>query len=102
MDTRRLQARTGIVRRYRMGGDEFCIVAEATAGAADAIAGLAAAALSRDGEGFDVGCAYGVAVIPAEATTASEALRLADRRMYAQKHASSGLALRAQPVPTRM
>jgi diguanylate cyclase (GGDEF)-like protein len=79
----------GIGTGYRMGGDEFCIVAEATAGAADAIAGLAAAALSKEGEGFDIGCAYGIALIPAEATTASDALRLADRRMYAQKHASS-------------
>jgi two-component system cell cycle response regulator len=46
----------------------------------------ASAALSEHGEGFTVSAAYGVARLPDEASTASEALKVADRRMYAQKN----------------
>jgi diguanylate cyclase (GGDEF)-like protein len=76
----------GIGEGYRMGGDEFCIVASVTQGAADAIAALGAAALSEEGVGFAISCSYGTALMPADTTTPSEALLLADQRMYAQKH----------------
>ena len=48
------------------------------------------AALSERGEAFSIGCAYGSVVLPNEATTATDALRMADRRMYIRK--SSGRA----------
>jgi diguanylate cyclase (GGDEF)-like protein len=76
----------GIGRAYRMGGDEFCITAPIAPGGAEAIAALAAAALSDEGVGFTVGCSYGFALMPADTTRADEALLLADQRMYAQKH----------------
>jgi HD-GYP domain-containing protein (c-di-GMP phosphodiesterase class II) len=42
-------------------------------------------ALSAHGEGFTIGSSFGVVFLPQEAETAGEALRLADRRMYAAK-----------------
>jgi len=45
----------------------------------------AATALSERGQGFEVGCSYGSVVVPGEARTESEALQVADRRLYRQK-----------------
>jgi diguanylate cyclase (GGDEF)-like protein len=67
---------------YRMGGDEFCILVR---GDGRELAVAAAAALTETGEGFAVGCSYGTARVPADATTPSEALRLADQRLYENK-----------------
>ncbi len=75
----------GIGTAYRMGGDEFCVVASAADGGADAIAGLAAAALSDEGEGFTIRCSYGVALMPADAIGPDMALQVADQRMYQHK-----------------
>ncbi len=73
---------TGHGRAYRMGGDEFCALLDlAAAGAAT----LVTSALSERGEGFAVDASVGTVVIPVEADTAAEALRLADARMYEQK-----------------
>ena len=54
----------------------------------------AALALSEQGEGFWIGCSYGSIALPTEATDAAEALRIADQRMYAQKHAGRMSAAR--------
>jgi diguanylate cyclase (GGDEF)-like protein len=70
---------------YRMGGDEFCLLAPLGDGAAATIAQLGAGALSERGDGFSISCAYGIALVPAEARTAEEALRIADQRMYEHK-----------------
>ena len=75
----------GLGTAYRMGGDEFCVLANLNGDDGEAISGLAAAALSDDGEAFHIGCSYGSAVLPAEASTSEEALSVADQRMYAQK-----------------
>jgi len=66
---------------YRMGGDEFCVLLPA--GAPDL--SRVAAALCESGEGFDVTSAYGSALIPADATTVTTALSVADERLYAHK-----------------
>jgi two-component system, cell cycle response regulator len=71
---------------YRMGGDEFCILGALGDEGPDRIAMLAAAALKEEGQGFTINCAYGVVVLPDDADDADEAVRLADRRMYAQKN----------------
>jgi two-component system cell cycle response regulator len=42
-------------------------------------------ALSEHGEGFTVGASHGMVTLPGEAEAPSEALRVADRRMYARK-----------------
>jgi diguanylate cyclase (GGDEF)-like protein len=72
-------------RAYRLGGDEFCLLAPLDGARAESIVAAGAAALHEDGEGFDIGCSRGHVVIPYEATEPSDAMRLADRRLYADK-----------------
>ena len=68
---------------YRMGGDEFCLLTPEEGGS-EAIA-AAADALSDHGDGFTIGSSFGAVWLPAEAADSEEALRMADRRMYAAK-----------------
>jgi two-component system cell cycle response regulator len=70
---------------YRLGGDEFCVLASTRALSAESICLTAEAALSDRGQGFSIGASWGKVLIPAEVVTASDALRIADRRMYSQK-----------------
>jgi diguanylate cyclase (GGDEF)-like protein len=72
---------------FRMGGDEFCALFTAGQDVREADVRGAAEALSEHGEGFAIGCSYGAIVLPREAGDAAAALRIADQRMYAQKHA---------------
>jgi two-component system, cell cycle response regulator len=74
-------------RAYRMGGDEFCVLFEPGADESIPLLESAAAALSESGEGFTIRCSYGSIVLPHEADEPAEALRIADQRMYASKHA---------------
>ena len=72
-------------RAFRMGGDEFCVLLPAGVdGGVQAVA-RARAALCEHGEGFQVGCSHGVAMVPGEAGDPSSAIRLADHRLYAEK-----------------
>ena len=71
---------------YRMGGDEFCILATLGEEGPERIASTAAAALHEEGEGFTISCAYGAVIVPDDAADADEAIRLADHRMYVQKN----------------
>jgi diguanylate cyclase (GGDEF)-like protein len=70
---------------YRLGGDEFCLLAECSPGQADPLVAGATAALAEHGEGFRVTASQGSVLIPGEARSREEALRVADTRMYAQK-----------------
>jgi diguanylate cyclase (GGDEF)-like protein len=79
------QSVAGSGSAYRIGGDEFCVVADVDLKAGERLVRSGVAALSDAGEGWSVGCSWGLAWMPSEATGASEALRLADERMYAQK-----------------
>jgi diguanylate cyclase (GGDEF)-like protein len=72
-------------RAYRLGGDEFCVLASTEKLKADAIVSAARAALSDRGAGFSISASCGVVRLPAEARTPTEALQLADRRMYMEK-----------------
>jgi diguanylate cyclase (GGDEF)-like protein len=82
----RLAAATeGHGRAYRLGGDEFCLLASTVAVGQGGLIERAAAALSEEGEGFTVRCSYGAVLMPAEASNLSEALRMADDRMYLHK-----------------
>jgi diguanylate cyclase (GGDEF)-like protein/putative nucleotidyltransferase with HDIG domain len=72
-------------RAYRLGGDEFCIVAPAGGGDVAATVVSAGMALTERGEAFAVGCSFGSVLVPDEADTAAAALRIADQRMYAHK-----------------
>ena len=85
---------SGRGRAYRMGGDEFCALFEPGDEVADPIIAGAATALTEHGEGFNVTSSYGSIVLPREAQDATEALRIADQRMYAQKNAGRTSATR--------
>ncbi|MGH3132969.1 MAG: bifunctional diguanylate cyclase/phosphohydrolase [Gaiellaceae bacterium] len=71
---------------YRLGGDEFCLVVPVAEGEAESLIDRACAALSERGDGFDIGSSFGAVMLPDEAAEASEALHVADERVYAQKH----------------
>jgi diguanylate cyclase (GGDEF)-like protein len=79
-------------RAYRLGGDEFCVLADA--GARDRVELLAPAALVEHGDGFSVAASYGSVAIPQEAAIASEALLIADQRMYEHKNSGRATARR--------
>ncbi len=70
---------------YRMGGDEFCMLASAGGDGGRQLAQAAAEAMCERGEAFTIGCSYGVAYLPGDAASAEEALRVADRHMYDHK-----------------
>jgi two-component system, cell cycle response regulator len=70
---------------YRLGGDEFCLLAECSAAQVDGLVAGATASLGERGDGFVVTAAQGSVLIPVEAQTREAALQLADRRMYANK-----------------
>ena len=71
---------------YRLGGDEFCVIVSAAEdGKLDSILAAASTALSEEGEGFSITCSRGAVRIPHEAHEPTQTLRLADRRMYAEK-----------------
>ncbi|HEY6730206.1 MAG TPA: diguanylate cyclase [Solirubrobacterales bacterium] len=72
-------------RGYRLGGDEFCILAATRGHSAEAICEAAEEALSERGTGFSISASWGKVLIPVEVVTPTDALRLADRRMYAKK-----------------
>ena len=79
-------------RAFRMGGDEFCAVFRTTGEPHEAMVHGAAAALSEHGDGFSITCSHGAITLPLEATDPIEALRIADQRMYANKHAGRASA----------
>lgn len=75
---------------YRLGGDEFCLIAVVGEGEAEPLIDRACAALSERGEGFEIESSFGAVVLPDEATDATQALHIADERLYAQKHSRRG------------
>lgn len=87
---------------YRLGGDEFLVLAEGGmvdrgTEERDALAVRAAEALTSRGSGFDLSAAWGSASVPEEADSPAEAMQLADVRMYAQKE-SRRLAGSIEPL----
>jgi diguanylate cyclase (GGDEF)-like protein len=75
----------GMASAYRLGGDEFCILARVGPEGSEAIARLAASALSEDGAAPAISCSYGLALVPSETHSSEGAFKLADSRLYAQK-----------------
>ena len=70
---------------FRLGGDEFCVLVDDLL--CDPLAAIAAAesALSEQGVGYEIRASWGGVAIPREADEATEAMVLADRRMYDRK-----------------
>ena len=75
---------------YRLGGDEFCLVASVREGEAEPLIDRACEALTERGEGFQIESSFGAVMLPDEATEPSQALQVADERLYAQKHSRRG------------
>jgi diguanylate cyclase (GGDEF)-like protein len=71
---------------YRLGGDEFCLLASAGSREVEKLLDAAVAALSEVGDGFEIGTSFGAVFLPDDARVAREALHEADTRLYAQKH----------------
>jgi len=71
---------------YRLGGDEFCLVVRVGEGETEPLIDQACTALSERGVGFEIGSSFGAVLLPEEAKDASQALHVADERLYAQKH----------------
>src|SRR3954465_4312184 len=70
---------------YRMGGDEFCVLAPLEGCNPLAVVEGGRVALGEAGDGFEISAAYGSVLVPEEADDAGAALGIADRRMYAEK-----------------
>jgi diguanylate cyclase (GGDEF)-like protein len=95
----RLQsALAGAGTAYRMGGDEFCVLAPADPHGISPLIQLAADALSETGDAFHIGCSYGSALIPGEASSQEGALRQADHRMYQHKAGRSSASRQSSDV----
>ncbi len=74
---------------YRLGGDEFCVLADVPDDL-DAFLRATADALAASGEGFSVTSSQGGVLFPEEVDTPTDVLRLADQRLYIQKRERSG------------
>jgi diguanylate cyclase (GGDEF)-like protein len=85
-------------RAYRLGGDEFCVLARVDDGTPHQLADAASAALCEHGDGFSVTTACGIAFLPDEAQDTSAALALADQRLYENK---GGSRATGEPDATR-
>jgi diguanylate cyclase (GGDEF)-like protein len=70
---------------YRIGGDEFVVLIGGDPAKREALVKRAAEALTAEGRGYRLTPAWGTADVPGEASSASEAMQLADVRMYARK-----------------
>jgi diguanylate cyclase (GGDEF)-like protein len=71
-------------RAYRMGGDEFCVLA--TGVDLDDIVARSCEALSASGERFEIRSSCGAVLLTGDGQEPADALRVADQRMYADKH----------------
>jgi diguanylate cyclase (GGDEF)-like protein len=73
---------------YRLGGDEFSVLAAVPAEALETLIDATTTALSEESEGFSISTCFGAVFLASEATDSSSAFRMADHRLYAQKHAA--------------
>jgi diguanylate cyclase (GGDEF)-like protein len=70
---------------YRLGGDEFCVLAPIGSDGSEPTIAAASAALAERGDGFAIDASYGAVLLPIESCDAAEAMHIVDQRMYAQK-----------------
>ena len=71
---------------YRMGGDEFCVIARGAD--AGAVLERARLTLAERAGGLSISCSLGSTPVAADGSTADELLRRADERLYEDKRAS--------------
>ena len=72
-------------RAYRLGGDEFCTLLRCRPEDRQTLIAATVEALSEQGSGFHVRTSHGAVLMPQEATEVSQALTLADQRLYLHK-----------------
>ena len=77
---------------YRLGGDEFCVLAVARSSELHPLVAAAVGGLHERGEKFAVGASCGAVLIPHEADSLDYALQLADQRMYVRKRRRHSVA----------
>ncbi len=83
---------------YRLGGDEFCVLAEDQRCDPTAALDSARTALAEVGDGYGIHASWGGVTMPHEARDTADALVLADRRMYACKDVRKrGIAVGVPP-----
>jgi diguanylate cyclase (GGDEF)-like protein len=70
---------------YRLGGDEFCVLAPTLGRDTEEMTLRACSALRERGDGFEITSSWGAAELPC-AGGREQALKVADRRMYALKN----------------
>ena len=81
-------ARRAGARAYRMGGDEFCLLATWPEDESpDSLMALAISALTESGRAFTIGASGGHTLLHPGEVTVAEAMRAADQRMYRAKNA---------------
>ncbi len=80
----------GVGLVYRLGGDEFCVLIDEALQDPHALFVRARDSLTEKGGAFTVTAAAGAVEIPRETDDATQALRLADQRMYREKATSQG------------
>jgi len=92
----RLQVTLGPrARGFRLGGDEFCVLAAISEGQeVGALVSEWTRCFGEHGEGFAISASSGVVRIPAETREVSTALGICDRRMYVDKHGRRPTAAR--------
>jgi diguanylate cyclase (GGDEF)-like protein len=74
-------------RAYRLGGDEFCALVAAGPDQGEHVLAAALAALTEHGRGFVVRASHGMVFLPKEAGDPSQAMQVADQRLYGSKGA---------------
>jgi diguanylate cyclase (GGDEF)-like protein len=75
---------------YRLGGDEFCVLISNPVCDPHALFQEAREALEDHGGAFTISASAGAVELAREASTPTQALRLADQRMYREKAMSRG------------
>jgi diguanylate cyclase (GGDEF)-like protein len=70
---------------YRLGGDEFCVLAAVEQRPLADLVEATRAALSEAGDAFQITPSQGSVLLPGEAAEPAVALRLADQRLYDEK-----------------
>ena len=75
---------------YRMGGDEFCVLLQCDATTDRRLMSSIVKSLSGQGDGFRITSSQGAVLLPQETSDVSQALRIADERMYRQKNGRPG------------
>jgi diguanylate cyclase (GGDEF)-like protein len=70
---------------YRIGGDEFCVLAQPGRDGIDDVVERTVRALAERGDGFSITASHGSVLLPDRTLDPAEAMRLADQSMYEQK-----------------